>query len=190
MAFRFGPAFIISIDRNGKRWGKKYATTTTYRNGDPIPQVTDSAEWAALTTGAWCWYNNDSANEATYGKLYNWYAATDPRGIAPYGYRIPKLNPTNFLNPLDSDFVSSDSYSAWGFAYESEYRPPPYRQTIYPGCRDSGGQFALIDTTVFFYTSAYSTGEDAPIYWAYINDENEIAGIDKNYGLTLWFVQN
>ena len=58
----------------------------TYRNGDAIPQVTDPVAWAALTTGAWCWYNNDSA---TYGKLYNYYAVNDPRGLAPSGYHIP-----------------------------------------------------------------------------------------------------
>jgi uncharacterized protein (TIGR02145 family) len=61
----------------------------TYRNGDPIPQVTDPTAWASLTTGAWCYYNNDSANGPTYGKLYNWYAVNDPRGLAPVGYHIP-----------------------------------------------------------------------------------------------------
>ena len=45
-----------------------------YRDGTPIPQVTDPTAWANLTTGAWCYYNNDPANGAIYGKLYNWYA--------------------------------------------------------------------------------------------------------------------
>lgn len=61
----------------------------TYRNGDPIPEVTDNATWAALTTGAWCYYNNDSANEPIYGRMYNWYAINDPRGFAPVGYHVP-----------------------------------------------------------------------------------------------------
>jgi uncharacterized protein (TIGR02145 family) len=60
-----------------------------YRNGDLIPQVTNPAQWAALTTGAWCYYNNDPANGPIYGKLYNWYAVTDPRGLAPVGYHVP-----------------------------------------------------------------------------------------------------
>jgi uncharacterized protein (TIGR02145 family) len=43
-----------------------------------------------LTTGAWCWYNNDSATyAATYGRLYNWYAVNDPRGLAPWGWHVP-----------------------------------------------------------------------------------------------------
>lgn len=60
-----------------------------YRNGDIIPEVTDPTVWASLTTGAWCHFNNDPANEAVYGKLYNWYAITDPRGFAPIGYHVP-----------------------------------------------------------------------------------------------------
>lgn len=61
-------------------WTTKNLDVATYRNGDPIPQVTDASEWQNLTTGAWCWYNNDSVNyAATYGRLYNWYAVNDPR---------------------------------------------------------------------------------------------------------------
>jgi uncharacterized protein (TIGR02145 family) len=61
----------------------------TYRNGDVIPQVTDPTAWANLTTGAWCFYNNDPLNGAIYGKIYNWYAVNDPRGLAPQGWHIP-----------------------------------------------------------------------------------------------------
>jgi len=67
----------------------KNLDVSTYRNGDPIPEVTDTAQWANLTTGAWCYYNNDPANGPIYGKLYNWYAVNDPRGLAPLGWHIP-----------------------------------------------------------------------------------------------------
>ena len=70
-------------------WAKCNLDVTTYRDGTPIPEVTDPTAWAALTTGAWCWYNNDSANGPTYGKLYNWYAVTDARGFGPFGYHVP-----------------------------------------------------------------------------------------------------
>lgn len=74
-------------------WMTKNLDVAKYRNGDPIPKVTDDAAWGALTTGAYCYYNNDSATyAATYGKLYNWYAVNDPRGLAPEGWHIP----TNF----------------------------------------------------------------------------------------------
>lgn len=62
-----------------------------YRNGDSIPQVTDKTVWKNLTTGAWCYYNNDPKNGAIYGKLYNWYAVNDPRGLAPEGWYIPSF---------------------------------------------------------------------------------------------------
>ncbi|MES2851131.1 MAG: fibrobacter succinogenes major paralogous domain-containing protein [Bacteroidota bacterium] len=72
-----------------RAWMPSNLDIVTYRNGDTIPQVTDSATWANLTTGAWCYYNNDSANGAIYGKLYNFYALTDPRGFTPVGWRLP-----------------------------------------------------------------------------------------------------
>ena len=70
-------------------WTSKNLDVATYRNGDVIPQVQDQDAWANLTTGAWCYYNNDPAYGDTYGKLYNWYAVTDPRGLAPQGWHIP-----------------------------------------------------------------------------------------------------
>jgi uncharacterized protein (TIGR02145 family) len=66
--------------------------TECYRNGDIIPQVTDPSEWVSLNTGAWCYYNNDREIGRTYGKLYNWYAFNDPRGLAPAGWELPTEN--------------------------------------------------------------------------------------------------
>ncbi|MDN3657460.1 fibrobacter succinogenes major paralogous domain-containing protein [Ferruginibacter paludis] len=71
-------------------WMGKNLDVNTYRNGDLIPQVTDSIAWRKLTTGAWCWYNNDSATYGgIYGRIYNWYAVNDSRGLAPIGWHIP-----------------------------------------------------------------------------------------------------
>jgi uncharacterized protein (TIGR02145 family) len=74
-----------SVKINSVEWLKTNLNVTHYRNGDVIPEVTDPALWNGLTTGAWCYYNNDPAN----GKLYNWYAVNDPRGLAPAGWHIP-----------------------------------------------------------------------------------------------------
>jgi len=63
-----------------------------FRNGDPIPQVKSDEEWEEAGQNkepAWCYYDNDQANGIKYGKLYNWYAVTDPRGLAPVGFHIP-----------------------------------------------------------------------------------------------------
>jgi uncharacterized protein (TIGR02145 family) len=77
-----------SVILNGKEWMNKNLNVSKYKNGDVIPQVTDVTQWVALTTGAWCYYENDTANGPIYGKLYNWYAVNDSRGLAPAGWHI------------------------------------------------------------------------------------------------------
>ena len=72
-----------------QEWIKKNLDVCKYRNGDPIPQVQDATQWASLTTGAWCYYQNSTANGTVYGKLYNYYAVNDPRGLAPLGWHVP-----------------------------------------------------------------------------------------------------
>ncbi len=78
-------------------WTSTNLNVTTYRDGTPIPEVQDPTAWASLTTGAWCHLNNDPANDAIYGKMYNHYAVEDPRGLAPVGYRIPTMAEWNVL---------------------------------------------------------------------------------------------
>lgn len=64
--------------------------TTKYSNGDTIPNVIDNTLWAGLTSGAYCYYNNDSANyNLTYGALYNFYAVIDNRNLCPSGWHVP-----------------------------------------------------------------------------------------------------
>ena len=69
-------------------WMAENLKVTHYRNGEAIPNVTDNATWTGLTTGAYCEYNNDVNNVATYGRLYNWYAVDDSRNIAPAGWHV------------------------------------------------------------------------------------------------------
>ncbi len=70
-------------------WMVENLKVTHYRNGDPIPNVTDDAQWESLTTGAYCNYDNDSNNADTYGCLYNWYAVNDSRNICPTDWHVP-----------------------------------------------------------------------------------------------------
>jgi uncharacterized protein (TIGR02145 family) len=72
-------------------WAVANLNVCTFRNGDSIPEARTNTEWEiAGGSGkpAWCYYNNDSANGLKYGKLYNWYAVNDPRGLAPAGWTI------------------------------------------------------------------------------------------------------
>ena len=86
----------------------------TYRYSTPIPQVTDDTEWESLTTGAWCYYDNDP----TKPRLYNWYAVmgihdTDPttpnKLFAPEGWHVPS----------DAEWTTLENYLiANGYNYD------------------------------------------------------------------------
>ena len=99
---------------------------TTYSDGTPIPQVSSPTEWSNLTTGAWCYYNNDPANGVVYGKLYNWYAVAgihdnDPttpnKTLAPSGWRMPSNNDwTELTDFLGAREVAGSKMKATGTA--------------------------------------------------------------------------
>jgi uncharacterized protein (TIGR02145 family) len=95
-----------SIIYDGYEWSTKNLEVEKYRNGDVIPQVQDQTQWANLTTGAWCYYENNPANGTTYGKLYNYHAVNDTRGLAPQGWHVATggnyYRLTNFL--IDNGF--------------------------------------------------------------------------------------
>jgi uncharacterized protein (TIGR02145 family) len=88
-----------------QQWFQQNLQTTHYNNGALITEIEDSATWHNIyntgsQTPAWCYYGGNDSNNATYGKLYNWYAVTDPRGVCPAGYHVP----------TDSDFVILSNY--------------------------------------------------------------------------------
>jgi uncharacterized protein (TIGR02145 family) len=73
-----------------QEWMAENLKASHYRNGAAIDLVTNNTTWAGLTTGATCWYNIDSASyNCPYGKLYNWYAVADSRGMCPIGWHVP-----------------------------------------------------------------------------------------------------
>jgi len=80
-----------TVKIGNQEWMAENLIVSHYRNGDIIPNVTDPMNWSNLTTGAWCYYNNNLENGKIYGKLYNWHAVNDSRGIAPQGWHIPKI---------------------------------------------------------------------------------------------------
>lgn len=70
-------------------WMASNLKTTKYNDGKNIPNVTVDGTWETLTTGAYCWYNNDEATyKATYGALYNWYAVNTGK-LCPVGWHVP-----------------------------------------------------------------------------------------------------
>jgi uncharacterized protein (TIGR02145 family) len=112
------PSPTIIADFNGniyslitvcnQTWTKSNFNASKYNDGTTIPEVTDPADWNTLTTGAWCYYNNDAANGTTYGKLYNYYAVL---GIYDEASRLnpslrKKLAPTGWHVPTDADWTT------------------------------------------------------------------------------------
>jgi uncharacterized protein (TIGR02145 family) len=169
MAGRTGPGRIGT-----QIWMLKNLDVDVYRNGDPIPEVQDYNEWLFLTTGAWCYYNNDPANGEIYGKLYNWYAVNDPRGLAPVGYHVPSENE---LYPL-IDYLGGDYLIAGGAMKEigtTHWQSPNTGATNssdwtgLPGGRVSPSGFDSLGYVGFWWTTSSAAGEPR-FYQLYSND--------------------
>jgi uncharacterized protein (TIGR02145 family) len=100
-----GYTYTTVVLGNGQEWMAENLRTTTYANGDPIPNVTDNTAWLQLTTGAWVHCLNNSSYENPYGKLYNWYAVVDPRNVCPTGWHVPTDGEWTVL----SDYLGGES---------------------------------------------------------------------------------
>lgn len=101
-----------------QEWMAENLKTSSYLNGDPIVNITDNTQWANLSTGAWCYYENNQLNECPYGKLYNWYAVSDPRNICPLGWHVPSLEDWSILSEfLGGDLIAGGSLKSTGNSY-------------------------------------------------------------------------
>lgn len=81
---------------NGKEWLAENLRTTTYNDGQAIPNVTDNATWEGLSTGAYCWYNNNIIYQSVWGALYNWHAINTGK-LAPAGWHVATYAEWNAL---------------------------------------------------------------------------------------------
>jgi len=76
-----------------QQWMAENLKVSKYSDGTTIPNITDNNQWENLSTGAWCYYDNNSANNAKYGKLYNWYAVSKStngnKNVCPTGWHVP-----------------------------------------------------------------------------------------------------
>ena len=83
---------IQEVKIGNQVWMLENLDVEYFRNGDSIPQAKTAEEWENAGKNnepAWCYYDNEESNGTKYGKLYNWYAVNDPRGLAPEGFHIP-----------------------------------------------------------------------------------------------------
>ena len=79
-------------------WMAENLRSSVFENGDTIPEVTNSNVWNALSTPIWSNYDNQAANDSIYGKLYNWYVASDSRNVCPTGWHVPSTDDWSVLS--------------------------------------------------------------------------------------------
>lgn len=164
-----------SINIGTQTWMAKNLDVATYNDGTPIPQVTDPSAWVNLTTGAWCYNNNDPANGTKYRKLYNWYAVAgihdnDPntpnKTFAPIGWHVPTdgewTTLADYLGGANvaggkmkaiADWISPNSLSANEAA---EIATNSSGFTGLPGGSRSNGYFGGIGTSSTWWSSSES----------------------------------
>jgi uncharacterized protein (TIGR02145 family) len=167
-----------SITNCGLTFTKQNLNVSKYTDGTPIPQVTDPTQWANLTTGAWCYYNNDPANGTTYGKLYNWYAvagiydtasAANPdlrKKLSPTGWHIPTDTEwTQLTDCLGGEFIAGGKMKAIGTLLWQSPNTDANNESGFSGLpggyRVNGGTFGAIGGGGSWWSSSENGMTDA-----------------------------
>ena len=198
-------------------WAIENTEVVTYRDGTPIPEVTDATEWGNLTTGAWCYYNNDPNN----GKLYNWYAVagihdndenTHNKELAPQGWHVPFdadwttlenyliANGYNYDSTTTGNKIAKAMASTSGWESSSEIGMVGYDQStnnssgfnVFPeGYRFSNGSFDYEGYVVVFWSSTENGPPDAWSRYLF-NDYSGLyrSGNKRQDGFSVRFVRD
>jgi uncharacterized protein (TIGR02145 family) len=159
---------VTDIDRNTYRtmkigdqwWMVENLKVSRYRDGSAIANVTQSSQWTNLSTGAMVFYDHSESLGKTYGKLYNWYAVSDPRGLCPEGWHIPTENEWDVL----VDYLGGSSVAGGKLKATRRWRKPNTGATnesgfnaLPGGYRGSDGSFRLIGSTGTWWSSTEGT---------------------------------
>lgn len=149
-------------------WQAENLNYTTFRNGDIISEAKTDAEWKkAGIEGkpAWCYYDNNPSNETKYGKLYNWFAVNDPRGLAPIGWHVAS---NDDFNTLISNWKTFNNKA---FA------------VIYGGKRFNGVCISEGEECDFWSSTAGDT--DRAFYCYFIANRGINSNYPKSYGMSV-----
>lgn len=176
-------------------WMTKNLNVNKFRNGDIIPHAKTNAEWIRARENklpAWCYYNNNPENEGRYGKLYNWYAVNDKRGLAPNGWHIPSDKEWTVLTDyLGGEFEAGgkmkNNSSSWnnngdGTTNESGFSGMP------GGFRYEYGTFNNIGDYGFWWSSSEEVADINDVWCRNLGrDTNSIRRNDgnKSYGFSV-----
>lgn len=212
ITFNFAPC----IDANGNSyavvqignqlWMAENLHTGKYQTGEDVNLVPDNRAWSGMTTGAYCSYSSLETNSDIYGHLYNWYAATDSRSIAPHGWHVPSdAEWHRMILAIDKDATLTDgvaeSFIAGGMLKEtgtSLWSSPNEGATnefgfsaLPAGSRYSNGTYNFLNTYAHWWCTDQKT--DANAWLRYIpNDwtDFERIAVEKKFGLSLRCVQD
>jgi len=172
-------------------WMAENLNVDHYRNGDLIPQVQDPIQWNNLKTGAWCYYENKIEYGKIYGKLYNWFAVNDPRGLAPQSWHIPSKEEWSTLTAyLGGESVAGNKLKETG---TNHWRNPNtgatniFGFTALPGgYRDFRGCFDHIGRSAYFWSSTEYLSEGAWNYYLlYLNSNVLLDGFHRELGYSI-----
>ena len=188
---------------NGQEWMAENLRTTSYSNGDPIPNVTDPGQWSNLTTGAWAHYNNDSQYENPYGKLYNWYAVSPTtngnRNVCPVGWHVPTdAEWSTFIDYLDPNAnggttfpnIAGGKMKSTGTQYWQSPNTDATNESGFAGLpggtRYDNGGFDFIGDHGYWWSSTELNTYSAWLRSLYYNNGGVLRGGSyKNYGFSV-----
>ena len=160
-------------------WMAENLNVDKFRNGDPIPEAKTTEEWQTMgeqNKAAWCYYDSDPANGIKYGKLYNWYAVADPRGLCPAGWHVPSDGEWTQLTKTlggDSD-AGSKMKSASGWSDGGNDGGNGTNSSGFSGLpggnRTNNGSYNFIGNYGYWWSS---TQNSTSLAWLrYLNDAN------------------
>jgi uncharacterized protein (TIGR02145 family) len=148
-------------------WMSENLDVDKFRNGDPIPEAKTDEEWEKAGKNkmpAWCYYDNDPKNALKYGKLYNWYAVNDVRGLAPEGWHIPseyefhKLFDNDSIGKSFDQLKSEDYWQPCTLIDEHYYQIEKNGFNAFPSKkRYSDGTFIDYESANFWTTTFWNT---------------------------------
>jgi uncharacterized protein (TIGR02145 family) len=166
-----------SIIINGQEWMQQNLAVTKYSNGDLISTGLSDVAWSSASSGAFAIFNNDAANNNLYGKLYNWYAVSDGRGLCPTGWHVPSDDEWSYLIDYLDTFANGGSIvnlaggrmkatTGWsspntGASNESGFTALP------GGYRNGNGTYFTIGASGDWWSSTESNTENA--WYRYLN---------------------
>lgn len=166
---------IKTIAIGAQVWMAQNLNVSTFRNGDPIPEAKTREEWEQAGgegTPAWCYYDNDPDNAKKYGKLYNWFAVNDPRGLAPEEWCIPGED--DFALLLEE--CAREDVTAYHALIKGS---PSGFSSVFGGWRHSNGTFYSLDLVASYWTA--TPGYDNDAYRLNLSNKNENADMDTIY---------